>query len=102
MSQATIRIVNGSYRNKDVNGLCFELVEQYKKTATGGHVTVRNGDIFPDCPDTIRIKVASVADYEFVSGESVQTAKPAESNLENDEQVMERRSEEHTSELQSH
>ena len=93
MSKATIRIINGSYRNKDVNGLRFELVEQYKKTATGGHVTVRNDDIFPDCPATIRIKVSGVADYEFVSGEPMQSekiAEPAQVAVETDEQVMER------------
>ena len=93
MSKATIRIINGSYRNKDVNGLRFELVEQYKKTATGGHVTVRNDDIFPDCPATIRIKVSGVADYEFVSGEPMQSekiAEPVQVAVETDEQVMER------------
>jgi hypothetical protein len=93
MSQATILILKGSYRNKDVNGLRFELVEQYKKTATGGHVTVRNNDTFPDCPDTIRIKVSGVADYEFVSGESVITSQmkePEQVSVETDEQVMER------------
>jgi hypothetical protein len=68
MSKATICIKEGTYRNKSVNGQVFELVEQYKKTASGGHVTVRNGSVFENCPDTIRIKVAGVASYEFVSG----------------------------------
>jgi hypothetical protein len=93
MSQATIRIRNGSYRNKSVAGMCFELVEQYKKTATGGHVTVRNNGTFPDFPDTIRIKLEGVADYEFVSGESIITSQMKESeqvSAETDEQVMER------------
>ena len=90
MSKATIRILNGSYRNKDVNGLRFELVEQYKKTATGGHVTVRNDDIFPDCPATIRIKVSGVADYEFVNGsaEPAKESKIKEVITETDEEVM--------------
>ena len=90
MSKAIIRILNGSYRNKDVNGLRFELVEQYKKTATGGHVTVRNDDIFPDCPATIRIKVSGVADYEFVSGsaEPAKESKVKEVITETDEEVM--------------
>lgn len=68
MSQATILIRKGTYRNKPVDGKVFELVEQYKKTATGGHVTVRNNGHFPDMPETIRIKVAGVAAYEFVTG----------------------------------
>ena len=68
----------------------FELVEQYKKTATGGHVTVRNDDIFPDCPATIRIKVSGVADYEFVSGsaEPAKESKVKEVITETDEEVM--------------
>ena len=44
---AVIRISKGTYRNQKVNGKTFELVEQYKKTPTGGFVTVRNGDTFP-------------------------------------------------------
>ena len=93
MSQATIRIRNGSYRNKSVAGMCFELVEQYKKTATGGHVTVRNNGTFPDFPDTIRIKLEGVADYEFVTGDAIitnQIQETAQVSAETDEQVMER------------
>ncbi len=66
---AVIRIRKGTYRNQAVKGQVFELVEQYKRTATGGFVTVRNGDNFPGFPDTIRVKVAGVDAYEFVSGE---------------------------------
>jgi hypothetical protein len=93
MSTATIRIRNGSYRNKSVSGMCFELVEQYKKTATGGHVTVRNNGTFPDFPDTIRIKLDGVADYEFVTGDAVITSQieeKAQVSVETDEQVIER------------
>ena len=95
MSQATIRIVNGSYRNKDVNGLCFELVEQYKKTAKGGYVTVLNGGSFPGFPDEIRVKVDGVAAYEFVSGEDVPAdvaVVPAHTStpVETDEEIMTR------------
>ena len=70
MSQATILVRSGTYRNKSVANMAFELVEQYKKTANGGHVTVKNNNTFPDCPDTIRIKVDGVASYEFVTGNS--------------------------------
>jgi hypothetical protein len=94
MSKANICIKEGTYRNKSVNGKVFELVEQYKKTANGGHVTVRNGGVFENCPDTIRIKVAGVASYEFVSGfqdfntsEDV-VAEPAK--METDEEAITR------------
>ena len=91
MSQATILVRSGTYRNKSVANMAFELVEQYKKTANGGHVTVKNNNTFPDCPDTIRIKVDGVASYEFVTGNAdyAPTAQIAVT-AESDEQVMER------------
>ena len=91
MSQATILVRSGTYRNKSVANMAFELVEQYKKTANGGHVTVKNNNNFPDCPDTIRIKVDGVASYEFVTGNVDYTpAAQVEAAAESDEQVMER------------
>jgi len=91
MTQATIRIRQGSYRNKSVAGMTFELVEQFKTTNKNRFVTVRNNDSFPNMPDTIRINVDSPADYEFVTGSVVQTAaEPIEDISETDEQVMER------------
>ncbi len=66
---ATIRVKQGSYRNTQVEGMVFELVEQYKTGAKGGFVTVKNGGKFPGFPETVRIAVTSPADYEFVTGE---------------------------------
>ena len=91
MSKATVCIKEGTYRNKSVNGQVFELVEQYKKTASGGHVTVRNGGVFENCPDTIRIKVSGVAAYEFVSGFStVEDVAPEAVTMETDEEAITR------------
>ena len=91
MSQATILVRSGTYRNKSVANMAFELVEQYKKTASGGHVTVKNNNTFPDCPDTIRIKVDGVASYEFVTGNAdYAPTAPAAVTAESDEQVIER------------
>ena len=91
MSQATILVRSGTYRNKSVANMAFELVEQYKKTANGGHVTVKNNNTFPDCPDTIRIKVDGVASYEFVTGNAdYAPTAPAAVTAESDEQVIER------------
>ena len=67
MSTAYIKIKSGSYRNMDVSGKTFQLVKQYQSSTNGGFVTVVNGDQFPGCPDNLRIKVNSVADYEFTS-----------------------------------
>ena len=91
MSQATILVRSGTYRNKSVANMAFELVEQYKKTANGGHVTVKNNNTFPDCPDTIRIKVDGVGSYEFVTGNAdYAPAAPVTATAESDEQVIER------------
>lgn len=67
MSTAFVRIKAGAYRTTDVSGQVFQLVEQYKSTAKGGFVTVKNGGKFPGFPEDIRIKVAGVAAYEFVT-----------------------------------
>ena len=68
MSTAYIKIKNGSYRNMDVSGKTFQLVKQFQPGANGGFVTVENGNQFPGCPEKLRIKLSSVADYEFTTG----------------------------------
>jgi hypothetical protein len=95
MSNAFVRIKSGAYRTNDVSGFVFQLVEQYKTTGKGGYVTVLNGGTFPGFPETIRIKVNGVADYEFVSGEDVPANvahAPAmhAAPVETDEEVIER------------
>ena len=67
MNQSFIRIKSGAYRTTDVSGQVFQLVEQYKLTAKGGYVTVRNGGKFPSMPESIRVKVEGMSDYDFVS-----------------------------------
>ena len=62
-----IRIREGEYRNNKVANTVFQLVEQYKTTAKGGFVTVKNGDRFPNCPEDVRIKVEGPSSYEFVT-----------------------------------
>jgi hypothetical protein len=61
-----IRIKSGTYRNVDVSDQVFELVEPFKVTAKGGFVTVKNNNKFPGFSDDIRIKVPSMAHYEYV------------------------------------
>ena len=93
MSNAFVRIKSGTYRNADVSGKSFQLVEQYKRTPNGGFVTVKNGGAFPGLPEQIRIKVAGVAAYEFVTGSEtiVQEVTSVQENAtETDEQVMAR------------
>jgi hypothetical protein len=68
MSKSTfVRIKSGAYRATDVSGQVFQLVEQFKQTAKGAYVTVKNGGKFPGFPEDIRVKVDAMTDYEFVS-----------------------------------
>jgi replicative DNA helicase len=89
-----IRINSGVYRNTDVSGKVFELVEQYKETAKGGYVTVVNGGTFPGFPDQIRIKVDGIDSYNFTGNEEDSAVsninKATEKHIESDEQVIER------------
>ena len=87
---ATIRVRSGSYRNVNVAGQVFELVEQFKRGAKGGFVTVKNGGAFPGFPDNVRIAVSGPADYEFVTGDAVAESQVVASPAETDEQVIER------------
>ena len=95
MSQSFIRIKSGVYRNIDVSGKVFELVEQYKEGIKGGFVTVSNNGAFPGFPDNIRIKMNSIQNYEFVNADSTEpvvTTAPvvATSDVETDAEIIER------------
>ena len=98
MSVSFIRIKSGAYRTTDVSGQIFQLVEQYKNTAKGGYVTVKNGERFPGFPEEIRVKVEGMSDYEFVSeaefveagNTPVAEAVALETAQESDEAVIER------------
>ena len=67
MNPSFVRFVSGSYRKQDVSGMTFQLVEGFKTTAKGGHVTVKNGNVFPGFPDEIRVKCDGIKDYTFVA-----------------------------------
>ena len=92
MSQAFIRIKAGAYRTSDVSGQVFALVEQIKTTAKGNYVTVKNGNRFPGFPEDIRVKVDSIASYEFVpEDEAKQFAEystPEQASTQTDEERM--------------
>jgi hypothetical protein len=75
---SAIRIVNGEYRKNPVRNTAFTLVSGFTSGAKGNYVTVKNNGNFPDCPDTIRIRVSSIRDIEYVNGDTVSTAPTAE------------------------
>ena len=98
MTVSFVRIKSGAYRTTDVSGQVFQLVEQYKFTAKGGYVTVKNGGKFPGMPVDIRVKVEGMSDYDFVSetefveagNTPVKEAVALEVAAESDEEVIAR------------
>jgi hypothetical protein len=95
MTATYVRFVKGTYRNRSVAGMSFELVDQFRKTAKNGFVTVKNGNVFPGFPDVIRVNVDGTADYKFVTdfnkeSNTMQVQKTVGSPVETDEQAIER------------
>ena len=90
---SAIRVINGVYRNRPVRNQTFTLVSGFQTGAKGGFVTVENDGTFPNCPDTIRIKVDNISDIEYTNGmtqeNTVKFAKPA-TPAETDEEAMAR------------
>ncbi len=92
---SAIRIVKGEYRNKPIRNIAFTLVSGYTSGAKGNYVTVKNDGNFPNCPDTIRVRVDSIRDIEYVNGDTVSTAKTAQPQksapvVETDDEAMNR------------
>ena len=90
---SAIRIIKGEYRNKPVRNIAFTLVSGFASGAKGNYVTVKNDGNFPNCPDTVRIKVDSIQNFEYVTGEAVQDntvhfEKPTV--VETDDEAMDR------------
>jgi len=90
---SAIRIIKGEYRNKPVRNIAFTLVSGYASGAKGNYVTVKNDGNFPNCPDTVRIKVDSIQNFEYVTGDAVQDntvhfEKPTV--VETDDEAMDR------------
>ena len=93
LSNTFIRVKAGAYRNSDVSGMVFELVQQFRTGAKGGYVTVKNNGTFPGMPDELRIKVDGVSAYEFVTeGDTgvAEVKQTARESSETDEQIMSR------------
>ena len=98
MTVSFIKVKAGAYRTTDVSGQVFQLVEQFKQTAKGNYVTVKNGSKFPGFPEDIRVKVEGMSDYEFVSeaefveagNTPVAEAIALETAQESDEEVIAR------------
>jgi hypothetical protein len=91
---STVKIINGTYRNQQVNNMIFNLVKGFQTGARGGYVTVNADGYFgPDLPEVVRINVNSIEDVEFV-GESAMVGEMmtpvVKAPTETDEEVMTR------------
>jgi hypothetical protein len=91
---STVKIINGTYRNQQVNNMIFNLVKGFQTGARGGYVTVNADGYFgPDLPEVVRINVNSIEDVEFVGESAVvgeMMAPVAKAPAETDEEVMTR------------
>lgn len=91
---STVKIINGTYRNQQVNNMIFNLVKGFQTGAKGGYVTVKSDGFFgPDLPEVVRINVDTIEDVEFV-GESATVgemmAPVTKAPAETDEEVIAR------------
>jgi len=90
---SSVRIVRGEYRNKVISNQVFTLVAGFQTGAKGNFVTVENNGAFPNCPDSIRVRVDSIEDVEYTSSMAqdnvIKLEQPARPQ-ETDEEAMSR------------
>jgi hypothetical protein len=92
-TMSSIRVINGNYRGYAIQNSEFELVSGFQTGARGGFVTVKNNGAFPNCPDTIRIRVDNIADIEYTNGmkqDNVVRLETPTKPQETDEEAMAR------------
>jgi hypothetical protein len=91
---STILVKNGNYRGYSIVNTKFKLISGYQTGARGGYVTVENNGAFPRFGSSIRVRVDSIQDIEYVNGEpmkdnTVAFERPA-APAETDEQAITR------------
>jgi len=89
---SVVRILNGSYRGSPVTNTEFKLVKGFQSGKKGNYITVRNEGQFDIAIDTVKVKVESLTDFEFISGDVSMAEVPnkVEVVAETDEQAVER------------
>lgn len=91
---AQVRILNGSYRNAPVIDQTFTLVKGFQTGKKGSYVTVKNDGQFAIAIDEVKVKVDSLEEVEFTSGDEAVTVKPAKTAValvvESDLEAMDR------------
>jgi len=89
---SVVRILNGTYRGESVVNTEFKLVKGFQSGKKGNYITVRNEGQFDIAIDTVKVKVDSLSDFEFISGDVSMAEVPnkVEVVAETDEQAVER------------
>lgn len=87
---STVRILNGSYRNKPVKGEVFTLVKGYQTGKKGNYVTVKNEGQFDIAIDEVKVKVDSLEAIEFLSGHVEVAGQEPAKEQETDQEAMDR------------
>jgi hypothetical protein len=77
-----IRIVNGNYRGQSIQNTEFQLVSGLREGQRGNYVTVKNSGHFPNCPNTIRVRVDNISDIEYISKMSETNSTNVKSKVE--------------------
>lgn len=91
---STVLIKHGSYRNIPVHNVSFYLVKGFQTGAKGNFVTVKSDGYFGPDFDEVRVKVDSIEDIEFTSGEPIVVDNSSVEHVsvrhETDEEAIER------------
>lgn len=86
---STVRILTGTYRNKNVENEVFTLVKGFQTGKKGGYVTVKNDGQFDVDIDTVRVKVNNINNIQFLNGNYV-IDEPKMNITETDDEAMDR------------
>jgi hypothetical protein len=86
---STVRILTGTYRNKNVENEMFTMVKGFTTGKKGGYVTVKNDGQFDVDIDTVRVKVNNINNIQFLNGNCI-IENSIEKHNESDEQAMNR------------
>lgn len=90
---STILVRRGVYRNQPVKNQTFELIKGFQTGRKGGFVTVKSQGAFGPEFDVVRVRVESIDDIEYTSGEPVSQSNVLQmpkQPQESDEEIMAR------------
>lgn len=93
---STVRVLSGSYRNKPVKGQVFTLVKGFQTGKKGNYITVQNDGQFDIDITQVKVKVDSMADFQFLNSNSTEAhvaladVHPESAPAETEQEAMDR------------